>query len=69
MEVTMKVVRTDETVDTTAWVPLPDVSGESVELLDRDDESVLGRCLDQIMRSIDDPNGLLSAFSSFVSES
>jgi hypothetical protein len=65
----MKVVRTDASVDTTAWVPLPDVSGEPVELLDRDDDSVLGRCLDQILRSIDDPDGELSSFGSFVSES
>jgi len=64
MEVTMNVVRTDEA----PWAPLLDVSGQPVELLDLGDDSIVGRCLNQIMKSLDDPNGVLSAFGSFVSE-
>lgn len=29
---------------------------------------VLDRCLDRLLRSIDDPNGVISAFGSFVAD-
>jgi len=62
----MNFVHTDETPDG-AWAPIPDLSGQSVDLLDLADDSVLGRCLRQVVESLDDPNGVLSAFQSFAS--
>lgn len=62
----MNFVHTDETPDG-AWAPIPDLSGQPVHLLDLTDDSVLGRSLRQVIKSLDDPNGVLSAFSSFAS--
>ena len=61
----MNVVRTDETPGD-GWTPLPDLSGQPIELLDPADDSILGRSLKQLLDSFDDPNGVLSAFSSYV---
>ncbi|SDY60493.1 hypothetical protein SAMN05421684_0593 [Asanoa ishikariensis] len=62
----MNFVHTDETADG-AWAPIPDVSGQPVDLLDLADDSALGRGLRQVINSLDDPNGVLSAFQSFAS--
>jgi hypothetical protein len=37
-----------------------------VELLANGD-STLARCVDRLIRSLDDPNGVISAFQNFVS--
>jgi hypothetical protein len=50
-----------------SWVPLIDVSRLSIaELVGRDD-SVFDRMIGQVIESLDDPNGVMSAFQSFPS--
>ncbi|MBB2944660.1 hypothetical protein FB565_004393 [Actinoplanes lutulentus] len=62
----MTVVHSDETRDATDWAATPDVSAEPVTPLDADDGTIVGRCADQVLRSLDDPDGVLSAFSSLT---
>ena len=61
----MNVARTDETPGE-GWTPMPDLSGQPITLLDLADDSVLGRSLQRVLDSFDDPDGVISAFSSFV---
>jgi hypothetical protein len=50
-----------------SWVPLLDVSELSVaELVNRDD-TPFNRMIRQVIESLDDPNGVISAFQSFSS--
>jgi hypothetical protein len=49
------------------WAPLPDASTLPILALSTDADSALGRSLRQVIRSLDDPNGVISAFDSFAS--
>jgi FXSXX-COOH protein len=49
------------------WAPLPDTSALPILALSASDGTVLGRSLRQVVRSLDDPNGVISAFDSFAS--
>jgi FXSXX-COOH protein len=51
------------------WAPLVDVSGTPLTRLRRGDATVLDRSLDRLIRSLDDPHGVISAFGSFISDS
>ena len=51
------------------WAPLVDVSGMPIADLQRAGDTVLGRCIERLIRSLDDPNGVISAFGSFISDS
>ena len=49
------------------WAPLVDVSDIQLsDLLADGDNSALGRSIRRLVRSLDDPNGVISAFSNFV---
>jgi FXSXX-COOH protein len=50
-----------------AWVPLVDVSDLPILAVSAGDETALGRSLRQVIKSLDDPNGVISAFDSFAS--
>jgi len=52
--------QTDET-----WTPLIDVSGVPIQDLIDGKDTVLVRALRQVLASLDDPNGVISAFQSF----
>jgi FXSXX-COOH protein len=56
-----------EAADDSGWVPLIDVSGWSVADLSRGD-TALARSVRRVIRGLDDPNGVLSAFESFASD-
>jgi FXSXX-COOH protein len=49
------------------WAPLVDVSGLPVTDLLASGDSALARSVQRLVRGLDDPNGVISAFSSFVS--
>lgn len=46
------------------WTPLPDVSDQLIA--DMRDKPALDRAIQRLVRSLADPNGVISAFSSFV---
>jgi FXSXX-COOH protein len=49
------------------WAALIDVSGVSLsDLVAGKGDSALGRSIRRLVESLDDPNGVISAFSSFV---
>ena len=50
------------------WVPLVDVSELPATAIFAGDDTVLARSLRQVLRNLDDPNGVISAFDSFASE-
>lgn len=50
------------------WAPLIDVSNMPItDLLAGGGDSALTRSVQRLVRSLKDPNGVISAFSSFVS--
>ena len=49
------------------WEPLLDVSQRSVVEMLANGDSALSRCVDRLLRSLDDPNGVISAFQNFAS--
>jgi hypothetical protein len=49
------------------WAPLPDASALPILALSTNADTALGRSLRQVIRSLDDPNGVISAFDSFAS--
>ena len=49
------------------WTPLIDVTAVPVTELMADGDTALSRSLRRLLDSCDDPNGVLSAFGSFVS--
>jgi len=51
------------------WAPLIDVSRTPIGALRRGDDTVLDRSLDRLIKSLDDPHGVISAFGSFISDS
>lgn len=48
------------------WVPLIDVTDVSMPELVASGNPVLGRCVERLVASLDDPDGIISAFQSFV---
>lgn len=50
------------------WIPLVDVSGLPVEALTAERSGPLGVSLRQVLGSLADTDGVISAFGSFVSE-
>ena len=50
-----------------AWAPLVDITGISIADLYRSGDPILTRSVDRLIASLDDPNGIISAFNSFAS--
>jgi FXSXX-COOH protein len=48
------------------WVPLLDVADVSVADLVASTSPVLARCVDRVVAGLDDPDGIISAFQSYV---
>lgn len=48
------------------WAPLVDLSEMSILELMASDDSTLARSIQQLLASINDPNGVISAFSSYA---
>jgi hypothetical protein len=48
------------------WIPLIDVSEISMAEMIASQNAILGRCIDRLVGSLDDPDGIISAFQSFV---
>jgi len=51
--------------DESDWVPLIDVSGVPIRDLIGQTDTRFARALRQVIASLDDPNGVISAFQSF----
>lgn len=49
------------------WSPLVDVSEMSLSDLITPDNSALSLCLERLVRGLDDPDGIISAFQNFAS--
>ena len=49
------------------WVPLIDVTDASLRDLFADADSNLARCVQRLVTSLDDPDGVIAAFGSFAS--
>jgi FXSXX-COOH protein len=50
------------------WAPLMDMSALPLSALQAADHEVLAPSLRQVIRSLNDPNGVISAFGSFVAD-
>lgn len=55
-------------VEMPEFPPLLDVSQMSIAELRGASNPLLDRCLDRLLKSLDDPNGVISAFGSFIAE-
>lgn len=53
--------------DQSAWAPLIDVSDLPIMEMLGTGDSVLARSVQRLVRSLDDPDGIISAFQSFAS--
>ena len=51
------------------WAPLVDVSAMSMSDLLASDDIVLAKSVQRLVQSLDDPDGIISAFQSFTSSS
>jgi len=49
------------------WAPLIDVTDASLRDLFANADSNLARCVQRLVTSLDDPNGVISAFGSYAS--
>jgi hypothetical protein len=49
------------------FAPLVDMSTENLRDLFVDDDSNLAACVNRLLRDLDDPDGVISAFQSFAS--
>lgn len=50
------------------WAPLADTAGMTIpELLAASDNAALTRSLQRLLNDLDDPNGVISAFTAFAS--
>jgi FXSXX-COOH protein len=54
--------------DDDSWPLLADVSSLPIAALDGNDDSVLARSLRRLLAGLDDRDGVISAFGSFVSD-
>jgi hypothetical protein len=52
--------------DESNWIPLIDVSGVPIRDLIGQTDTVFARVIQQVIVSLDDPNGVISAFQSFA---
>lgn len=50
----------------TEWVPLIDITEVSMMEIISAQNTVLGRCIERFVNSLDDPDGTISAFQSYV---
>lgn len=50
-----------------AWSPLVDVTQRSVVGLLAETDTALARCVERLVLDLDDPNGVISAFSNYAS--
>jgi FXSXX-COOH protein len=50
------------------WAPLVDVSELPITAIVAGDDTVLSYSLRRLIRSLDDPDGVISAFDSFASD-
>lgn len=48
------------------WVPLLDVTDVSVAELVASTSPIVARCVERIVAGLDDPDGIISAFQSYV---
>jgi FXSXX-COOH protein len=48
------------------WAPLVDVSQLPLQQLTATDDSILGRSVRRLIASLNDPNGVISAFTSYA---
>jgi hypothetical protein len=62
----MDGVPTAADIDESNWIPLIDVSGVPIRDLIGHTDTTLARVLRQVIASLDDPNGVISAFQSFA---
>lgn len=53
-------------MDTPKHVPLPDLTRMPIGDIRLREDAALGRALRQVLASLDDPNGVISAFQSSV---
>lgn len=53
--------------DAETWAPLVEVSHLPIAALASGADPALARSMQRLVSSLDDPNGVISAFSSFVS--
>lgn len=53
--------------DDAAWSPLVDVRQRSMVEPLTEKNTALARCVDRVLRDLDDPNGVISAFSNYAS--
>jgi FXSXX-COOH protein len=54
-------------VEDPSWAPLIDVSRLRLAAMDTTADSTLARAMRRVLASLDDPNGIISAFESFAS--
>ena len=54
-------------VDDPSWVPLIDASRLRLAAMDTTADTTLARAMRRVLASLDDPNGIISAFESFAS--
>jgi hypothetical protein len=57
----------DELEDLPSWTPMMDVSGLSFKELMAGDNSALDGCVQRLIKALDDPDGIISAFQNFSS--
>jgi hypothetical protein len=50
-----------------SWAPLIDASQISLAQLSTSDNSALSLCVQRLIRNLDDPDGIISAFQNFAS--
>lgn len=51
---------------TEQWEPLIDVSGLSITEIVSSNDAILDRCLKRVVAEVEDPDGIISAFQSFI---
>lgn len=51
---------------TEQWEPLIDVSGLSITEIVSSNDAILDRCLKRVVAGIEDSDGVISAFQSFI---
>jgi hypothetical protein len=53
--------------DDLGWAPLVDVTQRPILELLANGDTAMARCTTRLIRSLDDPNGVISAFANYVS--
>ena len=65
----MKIESTPEGSDGEPWAPLVDLSHAPLDREVPDDDGIVGQAIRRVVRSLDDRDGVISSFGSFVSNS